>query len=77
MYYEDESGALNFVAGMLIGAVLGASIALLAAPNTGKKTRRRLIKAVSGVADGATERFDDITGDVRSAVRAGRKRVRL
>src|SRR5690606_10138849 len=48
MYYEDENGALNFIAGMLIGAVVGATVALLAAPYTGKKTRRRLMKAMSG-----------------------------
>jgi hypothetical protein len=32
MYYDEESGAVNFVAGMLLGAVLGASLALLTAP---------------------------------------------
>jgi hypothetical protein len=38
MYYDEESGALNFVAGMLLGAVIGASLALLTAPQSGRKT---------------------------------------
>ena len=44
MYYEEESGATGFVAGILVGAVLGASIALLMAPHSGKITRARLVR---------------------------------
>src|SRR5687768_6689428 len=51
MYYDDESGAVTFVAGLLLGAVLGASLALLAAPQSGKKTRRRILRAVSSARD--------------------------
>ena len=60
---------------MLVG--LTPTVALLAAPNSGKKTRRRLVKAVSGAVDSASDRFDDLSDDVRSAVHAGRRRVRL
>ena len=77
MYYDEESGAVNFVAGLLMGAVLGATIALLAAPDSGKKTRRKLMRAVSTARGEATERWDDLTDDVRSAVQAGRKRIRV
>ena len=44
MYYEKESGVGQFVAGLLIGAVLGASVALLSAPSSGKQLRTRLIR---------------------------------
>ncbi|MGH7504224.1 MAG: YtxH domain-containing protein [Longimicrobiales bacterium] len=77
MYYDEDSGAINFVTGVLVGTVIGASLALLAAPNSGKKTRRRLTRALSSARETAGDRWDDLSGDVRSAVDAGRKRVRL
>jgi gas vesicle protein len=43
MYYEEESGATGFVAGMLVGAIIGATIALLAAPQSGRALRTRVI----------------------------------
>jgi gas vesicle protein len=46
MYYEKESGALNFIAGLAIGAILGASVALLTAPQSGKRTRRKIVRVV-------------------------------
>lgn len=77
MYYEDESGAISFLAGMVLGTVLGASLALLSAPQSGRKTRKSLIRAVSSARDTAGERWDDLSDEVQGAVRAGRKRVRL
>jgi len=52
-------------------------VALLTAPQSGRKTRRRLLKAVSTARDSASGRFDDLADDVRSAVETGRKRIRL
>lgn len=77
MYYDEESGAVSFVAGVLLGAVIGASLALLAAPQSGKKTRRKLMRAVSSAREAAGDRWDDLTDEVEGAVRAGRKRIRL
>jgi gas vesicle protein len=77
MYYDEETGAINFVAGMLLGAVLGASLALLTAPQSGRKTRKRLIRAVSSAREVAGDRWEDLADEVQDAVRAGRKRVRL
>jgi gas vesicle protein len=77
MYYEDDSGALNFVAGLLLGAAAGASLALLMAPQSGRKTRKRLIRAVSTARDTAGDHWEDLTEEVQGAVRAGRKRIRL
>jgi gas vesicle protein len=77
MYYEDESGAVKFTAGLLLGVVVGASLALLTAPQSGRKTRRRLVRAVSSARDQAADRWGDLTDEVQQAVRAGRKRIRL
>jgi gas vesicle protein len=77
MYYDEDSGAISFVAGMLLGAVLGASLALLTAPQSGRKTRKRLIRAVSSAREVAGDRWEDLADEVPDAVKAGRKRVRL
>lgn len=52
MYYEDDSGMSKFVTGMLVGAVLGAGIALLTAPHSGRSTRTRLVRVVRRSQDG-------------------------
>lgn len=78
MYYDDDnSGALNFLLGMLVGAAAGAAAALLMAPQSGKRTRRQLKKAVYTARDSAGERWGDLTDDVRTAVEAGRKKIRV
>jgi gas vesicle protein len=77
MYYDDNSRIINFLAGLALGTVLGATTALLIAPQSGKRTRRRLVKAVSGVGDTAGDRWDDLSDDVKSAVTAGRRRLKL
>jgi gas vesicle protein len=77
MYYEEESGALGFLAGALLGAVIGASIALLAAPKTGKRMRRDLRRQVTGARERAGGQLEDLTDEVRSAMEAGRRRIRL
>jgi gas vesicle protein len=77
MYYDEESGALSFLSGLLLGAVLGASLALLTAPQSGRKTRKRLIRAVAHARETAGDRWEDVADDVQGAVRSGRKRIRL
>jgi hypothetical protein len=77
MYYDEESGALNFVAGLFLGAVIGASLALLTAPQSGRKTRKRLIRAVANARETAGDRWEDVADEVQGAVKAGRKRIRL
>lgn len=76
MYYEKESGSLNFVAGLAMGAILGASIALLTAPQSGKRTRRHIVRAVEAARDHADEGWDDVSGRVRRVVRRGRNVAR-
>lgn len=77
MYYDDESGAAHFIAGMFLGALVGVSLTLLAAPQSGKKTRKRLVRAVSSARSAAGDRWEDLSDQVQRAQRAGRKRIRL
>ncbi|HEY8484921.1 MAG TPA: YtxH domain-containing protein [Longimicrobiales bacterium] len=76
MYYDDRTRLLNFVAGLALGAVLGAGVALLLAPESGRRTRRRLWKAVAGARENVSERWDDLSEEIRSAVESGRRRLR-
>jgi gas vesicle protein len=72
VYYEKESGSLNFVAGLAMGAILGASIALLTAPQSGKRTRRHIVRAVEAARDNAGEGWDEVSARARHAARRGR-----
>ena len=76
MYYEKESGALNFIAGLAIGAILGASVALLTAPQSGKRTRKQIVRVVADAKRSAGDNWDEVAGEVRRAVRQGRRRSR-
>lgn len=76
----DDSGYLNFVAGMVCGAVIGAGVALLMAPDTGKKTRKRIGRAADDLRESASDRWDEIADDVRDrveeALATAKKKVR-
>ena len=78
MDYDNDIQMLNFVSGLVLGVVLGAGIALLAAPDKGRKTRRRLRQTANQLKSGAGERWeevaDDVTKRVDEAVRGARKR---
>lgn len=78
MEYEDDARVFNFVAGMVCGAVIGASVALLMAPESGRRTRRKLQRAAGNVRATASDRWDDFADDVKErvddAVHTARKR---
>lgn len=78
MDYADDGQVLNFVSGLVLGAVIGAGIALLMAPEKGDRTRRRLRKTASHLKSGAGDRLedlaDDVTRKVDKAVRGARER---
>ena len=47
MEYDHEAQVLNFLSGLVLGAVIGAGVALLTAPESGNRTRRRIRKVAS------------------------------
>ena len=65
---EQESHVFGFVSGLLLGAVIGAGIALLAAPESGRKTRKRLRRAADGITKSATYRLDDLADEMKGKV---------
>ncbi len=79
MEYDQDANAMNFVSGFLLGAIVGAGIALLAAPDAGNRTRRKIRRVAGGLKDSATDQLDDFAEDVKArvddAVRGARKRL--
>ena len=44
MEHNQEAHSMTFVSGFLLGAMVGAGIALLTAPEAGMRTRKRIRK---------------------------------
>jgi gas vesicle protein len=74
MYYEDRTPGMTFLAGLILGAAVGVGMALLLAPQSGKRTRRQIARVASTARTSATDRWGDITDDVRSIIRGGQRR---
>ncbi len=76
---ELERGTTSVI-GFMVGAAIGAGIALLLAPDSGRETRRRLGQTArrwsNNMKDGvetARGRVDELRSDVRTAVASGRE----
>ncbi|MGE0159463.1 MAG: YtxH domain-containing protein [Gemmatimonadales bacterium] len=65
---EQDSQVFSFVSGLLLGAVIGAGIALLAAPEPGRKTRKRLRRAAVELKNSAGSHLDDLADEVKGKV---------
>lgn len=81
--FHDEGRGVTPLVGFALGAVVGAGLALLLAPSTGAKTRERLGNAARRIGGEARDRFDqmretatNLSGDVKSAIDAGREAFR-
>lgn len=68
MEYDHEGQVFNFLTGLVLGAFIGAGAALLTAPQSGRRTRRKIKKAASGVRHEAQDRWEDLADDVRERV---------
>ncbi len=66
---SPASVALAFI----IGGTLGASLALLFAPDAGRQTRSRLRGLVTDVKDQGTDLIEDVKDRVEDAVGAGKE----
>ena len=79
MEYDHETQVVNFISGLLVGAVIGAGVALLTAPESGRRTRRKIKRAAGDIRATTTDRLedlaDDVTGRVDEAFEGARKRL--
>ncbi len=79
MDHHDETssrGSGGLIAGIVIGALIGAGIALLAAPSSGEDTRRQLTRRARGLRDDAAERFDALSLRARRELKRRRRQLR-
>jgi len=80
---SNSNGSSNTTAvllGFAVGAVVGAGVALLLAPESGKKTRERLAstaqrlgKSAGETMDQARESMAEMGSDAKSAIKAGQE----
>jgi gas vesicle protein len=68
MEHEEGPDIVGFVAGLICGAAIGAGIALVLAPDSGKKTRKRIQRAATDLKETAADRWDDVAEDVKGRV---------
>src|SRR3990170_2053345 len=59
------SNRTDFVAGLILGGLLGTAMALLFAPRPGEETRERLLESAEELRERARERADDVVRKVR------------
>ena len=64
--HEDQ--LVGFVAGLLLGAAIGATAALLSAPQTGRRTRRRLGRTAMEIRKSTGDRWEDVAEEVRTRI---------
>jgi hypothetical protein len=69
--------AAVFAAGVALGVVVGAGVALLVAPNSGYETRRALVRRGRKVSRRGIDAWDDLRDELRQAVRNKRRAWRL
>jgi gas vesicle protein len=62
MFQDDDNKTGTILISVLIGGIIGAGLALLLAPQSGKKTRRQILDAaddVRGYASGYAKRLKE------------------
>ena len=79
-YGSDAGRGSSVMMGFVLGAIVGAGVALLLAPATGEETRgkvadaaRRLRTKAGPMVDRARETMTDLRDDAMSAVESGRE----
>lgn len=68
MDHDHERQVTNFISGLLLGAIIGAGVALLTAPRPGRKTRKRLKRAASNARHTVTDRLDQLADEAKGKV---------
>jgi hypothetical protein len=72
----DRGRTVAFGAGIAVGALIGAGLALLLAPQSGEATRTMITRGVRRVPDRMHDAWGDLGDELRYALRRREKRVR-
>jgi gas vesicle protein len=70
MYYDDEARRFNFVSGLLLGAILGTGVALLARPQQRLGKPKRLQNSAKAVKKATRRRLDAFPDSIAKVRRA-------
>ncbi len=73
--YGGMAVVRGFTAGLVLGAIVGAGLALLVAPDRGDVVRQRIKRSLRGVQDDARDRLDDWRGEARRELKKQRRRL--
>jgi gas vesicle protein len=73
---DHSRGSPGFAAGILLGLIMGASFALLFAPERGQKTRGRLRRRVKSLGEDAWEGIDKAGARTRKELLRRKRRLR-
>jgi gas vesicle protein len=76
---SDAQELIPFSLGIILGAAVGAGVALLLAPQSGRRTRKQLSRNAEELRDRASVRWDALADEVRDrvdeALTSARKRL--
>jgi len=72
---EHDSDLGAFLAGFMIGGLIGAGVALLMAPQSGEETRELIRERSIELKGRAEEAADDFRSRAETAISTGRERV--
>ena len=79
MEYDHEARVTNFISGLVLGAIIGAGVAMLTAPQSGRRTRRRIRKTATGIRDTAGDRWEELADEMKvkvdDAIEGARKKL--
>ena len=62
MLFDDGD---EFLLGVLTGALIGAGVALLLAPESGRRTRRRIRRSAEDISDAAGDTLQAVADDAK------------
>ncbi len=68
MAHDDNGKVSGFLTGLLCGLTIGAGLALVMAPESGPRTRRRLQRAAGDLKETAVDRWEELAEEVRGRV---------
>ena len=74
--YHGPSGVRGFLAGIWVGALVGAGVALLVAPDRGEVVRKRLGRSWRDFHEDARDQLEDWRGEASREVKKQRRRLR-
>jgi len=73
---DGSSGVVGFIGGLMLGAVIGAGIALLVAPERGDVTRRRIRARIDDFRDDARDHLGELRDEAGHQLRRGRRKIK-